>query len=50
MTQTARKKRPAKIKAGKREPIRIGNKIIRLSRQAVMTITDVDSEPKAALK
>ncbi len=43
-------KKRSKIKAKKQEPIRIGDKVIRLSRRATVTITDVDNPDDPALK
>jgi hypothetical protein len=44
------RKRPAKIKAKKQEPIRIGDKIVKASRQCVLTIYDVDTLTEATIK
>jgi len=41
--RTARKKRPAKILVRKGEPVKIGDKLVRSSKRAVLTITNVDN-------
>ncbi len=40
--KATRKKRPAKIKAEKKHPVRIGNKLVSVSREVTLTLTDVE--------
>jgi hypothetical protein len=50
MKQPRKAGKNLKIKAKRHQPIRIGNKIIRLSRQAVVTVNDVDIPAEAMVK